>query len=410
MAIQGLRSTADFIVDGQRPKNWREGIMKLLPNGGATLAALTAMMKTRSVDDPEYNWYERELTDRRLALNANVANTSAQTTLTVVADALELKKGDMIRSEETGEIMHVAVDPTVDTTLVVDRGASGSTTAAITFAGAGVNPNLLVIGSAYEEGSLAPTGVQLDPVKKFNYTQIFRQTLEFTRTAIKTRLRTGDQVKQAKADALEMLSMDMERAFLLGKKFEGTYQGKPRRTSDGILARLTADAPANIIDAVAAGTEMEDFELYLKSAFQFGSNEKLALVGNGALLAINQIIRRNSHYNIQNGLKEYGMAVSRLTTPFGELILKRYTLFNNVTSGTTGGSPYYGMENWALILDADNLVYTHLKDSDIEFESKLQANGLDGEKSGYIGEASIEIHHAKSHFLIRRLVKGIPDA
>jgi hypothetical protein len=68
MAIQGLRSTADFLVDGQRPKNWREGIMKLYPNGGATLTALTAMMKERKVDDAEYNWYERELTNRRFAL------------------------------------------------------------------------------------------------------------------------------------------------------------------------------------------------------------------------------------------------------------------------------------------------------------------------------------------------------
>ena len=46
------------------------------------------------------------------------------------------------------------------------------------FTGAGVNPNLLCIGSAFEEGSLAPTGVNYDPTERYNYTQIFRRTLE----------------------------------------------------------------------------------------------------------------------------------------------------------------------------------------------------------------------------------------
>lgn len=412
MSIQGLRSTADFTVDGQRPKNWREGIMKLYPNGGASLTAITALMKERSVDDAEYNWYERKLTDRRLVLGANLDATAGPDVVTVTSarSAKEVKQGDLLYVEESGEILQVAADPSSATSLTVNRGHAGTSIAAVVFNGVGVNPNLLVMGSAYEEGSLSPTGVQLDPVKKFNYTQIFRQTLEFTRTAIKTRLRTGDQVKQAKADCLEMLSMDMERAFIFGKRSETTFNGKPLRTTDGIIAKLTADAPNNIVSAAAAGTEMEDFEVLLKSAFTFGSSEKIGMVGNGALLAINQIIRRNSHYNIQNGIKEYGMNVSRLTTPFGELVLKRHTLFNNNTSGTTGGTAYYGMENWLMILDADNLTYTYLKDSDIEFESKLQTNGLDGEKSGYIGEVSIQIGHPETHFLIKRLVKGIPDA
>lgn len=412
MSIQGLRSTADFTVDGQRPKNWREGIMKLYPNGGASITALTSLMKERSVDDPEYNWYERRLTDRRLVLGSSLDANAGPDTITVTAarSAKEVKAGDLLYVEESGEILQVAADPTSATSLTVNRGFAGSTITAVTFNGVGVNPNLLVMGSAYEEGSLAPTGVQLDPTKKYNYTQIFRQTLEFTRTAIKTRLRTGEQVKQAKADALEMLSMDMERAFIFGVKSESTFNGKPIRTTDGIIKRLTDDAAGNIVSAAAAGTEMEDFEGYMKTAFTYGSQEKIGFVGNGALLAINQIIRRNSQYQIQGGLKEYGMNVARLTTPFGELVLKRHTLFNNNFSGSTGGTAYYGMENWLLIIDADNLTYTYLKDSDIEYESKLQTNGLDGEKSGYLGEVSIQVGHAATHMLIKRLVKGIPDA
>ena len=56
------------------------------------------------------------------------------------------------------------------------------------------------------------------------------------------------------------------------------------------------------------------------------------------LLAINQIVRNNSQFNIQTGLKEFGMDVSRLITPFGTLVLKTHPLFNQITGGTTGGS------------------------------------------------------------------------
>jgi len=201
----------------------------------------------------------------------------------------------------------------------------------------------------------------------------------------------------------------MERAFVFGRRSEATQNGKPIRTTDGIIAKITAADSGNIISASASGTTMTDLEGYMERLFRFGSDEKIGLIGNGALLAINQAIRKNSHYQIQNGLKEYGMNVSRLITPFGELVLKRYTLFNNNAGGTGTSGAYYGMTNWLLAVDAANLVYTCLKGSDIKYESKLQSNGLDGEKSGYIGECSIEAHHGKTHMLIKRLVSGKVD-
>lgn len=54
MAINGLRTTANFVTD-QRPKNWRETILLLYPNGKAPLTALTSLMKSEKTDDPEFN-------------------------------------------------------------------------------------------------------------------------------------------------------------------------------------------------------------------------------------------------------------------------------------------------------------------------------------------------------------------
>lgn len=407
MAIQGLRDTSGFVTD-QRPKNWREGIMLLYPNGKAPLTALTSLMKSKSVDDPQYYWWDKKLNTRRIALSAAIANTTV-TTISVVAEgttsagALTLKEGDLLYSEHTGEVMRVAANPTSDTSIIVTRGFAGSTATAITTLLGNINPNLLVIGSAYEEASNAPTGVNFDPTKRYNYTQIFRNALEMSRTAMKTNLRTGDQVKEAKRETLELHSIDMERAFWFGRQSEATNNGRPIRTCDGVLSVIDSGNIKTATTDYPSGLTMSGLEEYLYHMFKFGSSEKIAFCGNRAMLTVQQIIRKNSTYNIQFGQKEYGMNVSRLTCPFGELVMKTHPLFNYVTSGTTATGSYVGMESWMFVLDLDNLTYVSLKDSDTKYQPQLETNGLDGMKSGYLTESSIMIAHPVTHYLIKNL-------
>jgi hypothetical protein len=401
MAIQGLRDTTNFVTD-QRPKNWRETILLLYPNGKAPLTALTSLMKTKATDDPEFNWWTKSLASQRLALSANVA--AADTTLSVSSGALALKKGHTLRMENTGEVVLVTADPSTDTSINVSRAFGTTSAAAIAYASAGANPNLQVIGSAHKEGSDAPTGINYDPTKLTNYTQIFRNTLEITRTAQRTRLRTGDAVKEAKRECLEYHSIEMERAFILGEKKETTYEGNPIRTTGGIITNIDS---GNIVDQAGATVSMLVLEGWLERMFRYGSSEKVAFLGNLAALTIQQAVRKNSHLNIQVGLKEFGMNVNRLTCPFGDLILKTHPLFNQVTGSTTGGTAYYGMTSWMLVVDTAELVYRPLDDT--KYEASLQANGLDGMKSGYLTEAGLEIHHPTAHFLIKGLVEGKAD-
>jgi len=407
MAIQGLRDTSNFVAD-QRPKNWREGIMLLKPNGTAPLTALTSLMKKRKVDDPEFYWWEKGMQTRRVALNANLADATAGTnsTLTVVSGAKGFKVGDLLKSEQNSEIVRVSQDPTSDTELVVTRGFAGSTTEAITYNGAGVNPNFICIGSAFEEGSLAPTGVSHDPTKVYNYTQIFRSTLEATRTAAKTRLRTGDAIKEAKRECMEDMMNDVERALWQGKRSESTLNGKPVRTMDGVLSKITT----NVVTNTDGTFNMTELEGWLETAFLYGSSEKMGFCGNRVLTAIQQVVRKNTSYQIHNGVKEYGMQVTRLVTPYGELVLKSHPLFNQQTGGTTGGSAYYGLNSSLVILDMANLSFVTFQDDDIKYQKDLQSNGLDGEKSGYIGEISMETHHESTHMVIHRLNQGIADS
>jgi len=374
---------------------------------------MTALMKKRSVDDIQFNWWEKELDDRRMALHATSGDlTTGNTTITLAttANAKSLKEGDILMVENSLEYVRVVQDPTSDTSITVQRGWAGSTPTAVDANGTGINPNLVVVGSAYEEGSLAPTGIAYDPTQKYNYTQIFRNTLEATRTAIKTRLRTGDAIKEAKRECLEYHGVDMERAFWLGERSSTTANGKPLHTCRGVYNWIDSGNIKTATTDYSSGVTMTGLEEYFYNIFKYGSSEKVGFAGNRALLTIQQIIRKNTTWQITSGLKEFGMNVTRITSPFGEIVLKTHPLFNQMTGGTTGTASYYGMESWLFVLDMAELIYVNLKDSDTKYEKDLQSNGMDGMKSGYLTEASLEVHHPKTHYLIKNLVAAAADA
>lgn len=403
MALSGLRHTENFAAD-ERPKNWREGILRLYPNGKMPLTGLTSMMSERSVDDPEFYWWQKQLDNRRIPLGGNLNSSSGIQTITVTAGAFKVKEGDLLQSEQTGEVMRVAADPGSDTTLSVQRAFGGTSAASVTYAGTGVNPNLLIIGSAYEENSHAPTGVNFDPSKAYNYTQIFRDTLEMSRTAQKTRLRTGDQVKEARRECLEYHGIAMELAFLFGERSETVLRGNPVRTMRGIVNWIDSNNIKTVTSDYPGGLTATAFEEYMYNIFKFGSSDKLAFCGNRALLTMGQMVRKNSQYQVFANEKLYGMNVTKFVSPFGELTLKTHPLLNQLGGGTTGTGPYYGRESWLFVIDQANLKYVYLKGSDTSYQGKLEAIGVDGMKSGYLTECSIEVHHPTTHYLLKNLV------
>lgn len=417
MPILGMRTTANFVTN-QRPENWRETIALMYPNSGrvrqAPLTALTSVMKKRSVDDPIFHWWEKSLNNRRFLLLADVAVTAqgAATTLTIDPSynaATGLKKNDLLFSEQTGELMRVSADPTATNQIAVVRGVqTGGSGLLIDHDAAGINPYLVVVGSAFEEGSDSPTGVNFDPTERSNYTQIFRSTLEMTRTARRTRLRTGDQVAEAKRECLEYFSVDMERGFWFGKKGSGTVNGKPWRSMGGIFQQIETNA-ANIITADAsAGVDMNWLMARMEGMFREGSSEKVFFAGSQALLTLGEIVRKNSDLTITSGQKEYGMEVVKFSSPFGQLTGFIHPLFSQLTGASTLGTPFYSHSSTMVILDMDYIRYVYL--DDIEYERDLTPIGLDGQKSGYLAEVSIEVSFPATHFVIKNLAKAKVDA
>lgn len=398
--IQGVRFTDNFVTNA-RPQNWREGTMLLFPNGSAPLFALSAGIKSSMTDDPRFNWWEKEMTTQRIALTAD-AGTGA--TLTFAANAardMGLQVGHILRIEETGELVRVTVPVATSTTVTVARSVGSFPATTIDFDGAGVNPNVHVVGIQMEENSSAPGGVSLDPVQAFNFTQIFRNTFQASRTAINTRLRTGEQVKEAKRETLENHSAAIEKAFFWGEPVEGAIGGDVARLTGGVLDFIPAANKTTFTAAVTWANILTELE----QAFRFGSSQKMGFLGNLAMLTIQEAVRLSlgSTVNIMHGDNAFGMNITRLVTPFGEIMLKTHPLFNQITSGITTAVAYDAYDASLVILDMENLHYRYLRNSDTQYQPKLAANDLDGVQSGYLTECGLEVHHPTTHYEIQGL-------
>src|SRR5205085_5055077 len=271
MALPGMKSTADFATD-ERPQNWREGIALLMPRNGASLFALTAAMQSESTNDPTFNWWEE--TVQMLTFVTPTDKTNVATTFDLASGGTQLKPGDALRVDASGEVIRV-VTVVSDTSITVTRamgpgGTAAGTAAAIT---AATNGKLLFIGSAYREGAPRSVGVSFNPTKRSNVTQIFRDPVEITRTADQTTFRTGNAFNNDKRRALNKHSLGIERAFWLGTRYETLESGQPLRFTDGVLNRIPA---ANIATVSGGVMDMDEFESYLAQMFAYGSGEKLA--------------------------------------------------------------------------------------------------------------------------------------
>ena len=261
---------------------------------------------------------------------------------------------------------------------------------------------VMVIGNVNAEGAAMPSALAYDPDKLYNYTQIFRTSLSITRTARKTKLRTGDQYKEAKREALELHGIEMEKAFLFGIPYEGTGDnGKPERTTEGLITCLRTNNSGNVadfqLDATYHGKNWLDdgggdefLNEYLEQVFRYGRQEKLAVCGTGALLGINRLAQAGSHFTMTSATKAYGINVTEWVTPFGKIYLKTHPLFNIEST----------LRNSMLLFEPENCVYRYIDDTNFYAENEKGAaaagtNGgrIDGTQEEFLTEAGLEYHH-----------------
>lgn len=406
LAFLGMRATNDFTVEGQRPKNWRETLLRLYPNGKAPLTALTSLMKTETTDDPEFNWFCKVLPSQAATLTGMYTNpgltdeVNAPGTVgtTYYARISESEARQFISSHTV--LLRSESTPNFDTVALVEEvtlaGANSSLRVKLLEASHGVLSidnvdRVLIIGSANAEGALIGQAVSYDPFKVHNYTQIFRNALEITRTADKTRLRTGDAYKEAKREALELHSIEMEKAFLFGVPSENVgANSKPLRTTGGLIWAIRTYG--GIVDSfpdtdVWLDEGLDWLDEKFMQLFRYGETDKLAFVGDGALMAINKLARKYGTWNYTVSTKQFGIQVAELICPFGSITMKTHPLFSHEPTN----------QHSMLIFEPKNIKYRYITDTTFHKDDQNHGhNRYDGKKEEYLTEAGLEFHFPQS--------------
>lgn len=385
MAILGIRGTGDWGTD-ERPKNFRETILRRTPNGSAPLTALLAKLKSQPVDDPEFSWWEELQSIVRVKVDGTGASATS-TTIGLTASGNMLVPGDLVLVEKADQVVYdnemlEVSSVSSDTSVVFKRGASGTTAAAIP-----ADAYLTKVSPRYEEGSGAPMSVIRNPTKLYNYTQIVKTSYEITRTADKTYARTGSALTNDKKRRMTDHSTSLEHMLLFGRRSEVTGpNGKPMRTTGGVRSFLQTNVKVytttptlnSFLDALAP---MFDFDI------GDAGNERLGLCGNGFLMSLNKLVMNSSQVriNYDSPIELYGMKLFRLTLPQGTIYLRTHPLLNAHARWTYS----------AFFIEPSNLRYRYITDTTPQ--DNIQLPDADTKKGQWLTEAGLELWGEMTH-------------
>lgn len=409
MAVAGLRGTGDWGTD-ERPKNFRESILWMDPNGETPLIGLMSKVKgkKKSVDDPEFSWWTEPRDIIRLQVAGEVA--AGETLITVDSPdptasvikrnwgkATHLVPGDVLMVEPSADSATdnyerlIVTQVHSETQFSVRRGASGTTPATIAN-----DVYLLHVGSAFGEGTAEPKATSRNPVKFYNYTQIFKTSYEITGTADNTKARTGDALSNDKKRRSFDHAKAMEMAFLFGLRHETTDEnGKPLRFMGGLRSFIPAAntkilaADWGLVKSATAGNNLMDA---ISPVFDYTSpagDSRIAFCGNGALNALNRAILESSGASgtqIFWGQNEkyWGMNFRELILPQGRIMLKTHPLLSRHS--------LYTNSMW--LIDFSVLSYVPMAGRDTKSQDDIQTKGEDLRRGEWRTEASLMVDYA----------------
>lgn len=347
----GIFTTAALTQDLAR-KSFSAYITRLMPNGSAPLFGLTSMMKTETAYATEHGFFTKTMLFPQLTLSGAAAATD---NILNVTSTINVLPNVIMRVDSTGE--NILINTIISATQVSVQRAVGTVPAAPISS----TVNLYSIGSAFEEASLRPPALIINPVRITNLTQIFRNTWALSDTLRATQVIAGESnVAETKQDCSMFHAVDIEKDIFFGQKYQGSRNGQPFRTMDGIISIIgnlsyypSSYAAANIFTAGGTTnyTQLQNFlePLLNQSTDPKSAGERVVFVGGTAKRVINDIGRLNGTYFLQDGQTGYGLQFSTFKTARGTFRMIEHPLFNS--------NPSWAKMAVALDLSSFNLAY-----------------------------------------------------
>jgi hypothetical protein len=336
----GIFSTTNLTTDLAK-KSFAGMITRLMPNGMAPLFGMTSMLQSETAVAVEHGFFTKTMLLPQVTTFAST-HASTDTTITVLSTT-NILPGMILRINNSASFENVIVNSVISATQMTVTRAVGTVVAATI----PVSTDMYQVGSAFEEASLRPNSLIINPVRITNLTQIFRNTWAISDTIRQTMMIAGDtNVAESRTDCAALHAADIEKALFFGQKSQGTRNGSPFRTMDGLvnIVGTAGNYPAYYAGATnvftAGGTttypQLEGFldPLFNQSTDPKVGNERILFVGGTAKRVITGIARlaTGSSYQIMDGQTSWGLQYSTIKTSRGAFQMIEHPLFNSNTT------------------------------------------------------------------------------
>ncbi len=361
-------------------------------NVGTTLFGLMARLKTESADNTEFNWWERDPVRKTIYSAAANAGTTATTLLfdngAGVAVNELLCAGHVLRNDRTGEYIHITTTPAAGLGAVtISRDINDWDADADTDVGGAAvldNDVWTIITLAKDEGALPVRASYEEPSLSKNYIQTYNSTVELTNAFKGSVLRTDldGPLTDRRIQALEKISRDIEFSFLMGVKRRLTGTNGYEYLTGGIHDCLVrAGLTANILNGNGtSGVLLSAFNTWLESFMTVGSDSKLLLCGPSAYSAFSTFANSALNgYRIMQSERIFGMQITTIATPFGEVDLTYHPLLKEAIA----------FNDWAFAVDLAHL--TQKTFEPLFLEPNIQTPGQDSYKEQYRAKLGLKM-------------------
>jgi Family of unknown function (DUF5309) len=385
IAVGAFVSTEEILAD-ERVVDMDPTMRKLDPDS-TQFTTMTQRMPSRATTREKFNWLEEQYVQNVFTLDA--AYTAGATTVSVgTAESAAIKANDILRNMTTGEALLVtAVGANGDLTVVPSVGNVPASSAAGT-----VGDKLVFVGSAFEQGASLPDPKYSQRVLGFNYTQIFRGSWEFSKTATSIELYGGGEPGKEGARKAVEHKRELEHSGFFGARDWYTTGTGPRGVSGGLIEFIASNKQD------VNGELTSDFlDLFLATVLSKGSSDKVIFTGTIGAYYISRFHRsgqgafwkpsRESVHGVQvdgfiSGVYGYQIPV---------VVKKEWANYPSGDAGYNGNM---------FIVDMTNVERRPLRERDTKLLTNRQNPGDDKYAAEYLTEMGWTVAQEKTHGLL----------
>jgi hypothetical protein len=375
--IRGMVDTTE-ILQARRDFDWGNQIHFTYANQFPLPYLLYKYSKEKATN-AKFDVLQNELPADTIQIN-KVGGYNAAAVSLVFDDVTNVIVGDIIHLPRTNENCEVTTVNTGTNTLIVTRGV-GSTTAQT------INDDdvFFLIGTAFAEGSSPATAVTTKVEDKYNYCQIFKESVYITKSMAASTFYGGDEESRQ----LKLKQFHFEKKLNYALQFGGRSTSETNKRLTGGLRYWIS---TNIKDCGAATLTKALFDDWLRMMFEKKVGE--STMGKKTVIASAYLCQRIADFTeatirTENpaGDLRYGFKVVEYTSPFGSVDI----FLDRLLTGTT-----YAYWGWGLELDL--VKYKYLRDVMLRRNLPTEDDSI---KHELIGEIGLKLIAEQAHGAIK---------